>query len=99
MQPVMELPPTFIHQPPENHSYEVSPFKRNIVSIWILNYTHFNYTDKFPVRSIWGFFNTKTGTYSAPINATKCGDPVDIKDTTPYTAMQLNLSPLERAFL
>ena len=32
-----------------------------------------------------------------PINYSKQGDPVDIKDTRPYTAMQLNLNPLEAA--
>ena len=95
MNQLMELPPTFIHQPPENHSYEVSTFKRNIVSIWILNYTHFNYTDQFPVRSIWGFFNTKTEEYLSPINSTKQGNPVDIHRTSPYSAMVPDLNPLE----
>ena len=52
-------------------------------------------TDKFPVRSIWGFFNTKTEEYLSPINSTKQGNPVDIHRTTPYSAMVPDLNPLE----
>ena len=36
--------------------------------------------------------------YYAPINSTKHGNQVNIDDTRPYTAMQLNLTPLEAAF-
>ena len=50
------------------------------------------------VSTIWGFYNTKSRTYSAPVNATKCGDQVDIKNTRSFTAMQLNLNPLMAAF-
>ena len=48
-------------------------------------------------KSVWGFYNTKSRTYSAPINFSKQGDTVDINQTRPYTAMQLNLNPLEAA--
>lgn len=93
------LPQDFPHSPPEGYRYETVCFKRNVIAVWTVYDRGFVYSDYNPVRCIWGFFNTKTGTYSAPINATKQGNPVDIKDTTPYTAMQLNLNPLERAFL
>ena len=69
-----------------------------MVSIWLRNHTTFSYTSD-PVRTIWGFYNTKKGCYHAPINSTKHGDQVDINDTRDYTAMQLNLNPLMRAFL
>ena len=69
-----------------------------MVSIWLRNHTTFSYTSD-PVRTIWGFYNTKKGCYHAPINSTKHGDQVDIEDTRDYTAMQLNLNPLMRAFL
>ena len=36
--------------------------------------------------------------YFAPINFSKCGNQVDIADTRPYSAMQLNLNPLEMLF-
>ena len=91
----LELPPTFIHQPPENCSYEVSYFKRNVVSIWLLNHSTFTYTDRTPINTIWGFYNTKTEQYQSPINSTKQGNPVDIDRTTPYSAMVRNYNPLE----
>ncbi len=90
----LELPPTFIHQPPENCSYEVSTFKRNLISIWILNHSNFTYTDRTP-HAIWGFYNTKTERYLSPISSTKQGNSVDIDRTTPYSAMVRNLNPLE----
>ena len=94
----MNLPDGFPHKPPQGYSYEVKEHKRNRVSIWLRNHTTFSYTSD-PVRTIWGFYNTKKGCYHAPINSTKHGDQVDINDTRDYTAMQLNLNPLMRAFL
>ena len=94
----MNLPDGFPHKPPEGYSYEVKEHKRNMVSIWLRNHASFSYTSD-PVRTIWGFYNTKKGCYHTPINSTKHGNQVDIKDTRDYTAMQLNLNPLMRAFL
>ena len=94
----MNLPDGFPHKPPEGYSYEVKEHKRNMVSIWLRNHASFSYTSD-PVRTIWGFYNTKKGCYHAPINSSKHGNQVDIKDTRDYTAMQLNLNPLMRAFL
>ena len=34
MMNLLELPPDFIHEPPEGYAYEVKPFKRNVVAIW-----------------------------------------------------------------
>lgn len=93
----MELPPDFTHTAPEGYSYEVTAFKRNLLAIWILNHSSFSYTDKIP-QSIWGFYDTKKRCYHAPINSTKQGNTVDISNTTPYSAMQLNLNPLMAAF-
>ena len=90
----LNLPDDFPHQPPKNYSYEVTQHRRNVVAIWLRDHRSYSYTND-DVRTIWGFYNTKTGTYSSPINSTKCGDPVDIFDTRDYTAMQLNLNPLE----
>ena len=33
------------------------------------------------------------------LTSTKCGDQVDISDTRDYTSMQLNLNPLEYAYI
>ena len=93
----LELPPDFIHEPPEGYHYEVESFRRNVHRILIVNDGTFSYTDVAP-KSVWGFYNTKSRTYSAPINFSKQGDTVDINKTRPYTAMQLNLNPLMAAF-
>lgn len=91
-------PPEFKHKAPKGYSYEFSSFKRNITAIWLRNHSLFVYTSD-PVRTIFGFYNTKTRKYFAPINSKKVGKEVKLSDTTPYTAMPLNLNPLERAFL
>ena len=84
----------FPHIPPEGYYYKVKPFKRNILSIWLHHPDIYSYTSN-RVSTIWGFFNTKTRQYHAPINSTKCGDKVEIDKTTPYSAMVRNLNPLE----
>jgi len=95
----LELPHDFPHQPPKGYSYTVEDFKKNVVAIWICNHTKFDYNGGAPVRSIWGFYNTKTKCYQAPINSSKPGDKVDLDNTRPYTAMPLHLNPLEAAFV
>lgn len=93
-------PHDFPHQscPPEGYSYEFSELKRNVVAIWLRNHSTFSYTTE-PVRTIWGFHNTKTGKYYSPVNSKKVGKEVRLSDTRSFTAMQLNLNPLERAFV
>ena len=91
-------PPDFCHQPPKGYSYEITQHRKNMLAIWIINHGVFSHTDTSP-RSIWGFYSTKKRCYHAPVNSTKHGAPVEIEDTTPYSAMQLNLNPLQRAFL
>jgi hypothetical protein len=83
------------HNAPKGYSYEVEQFKHNFLAIWIYNHGEFSYTNKTP-KSIWGFYNTRTKCYHAPINASKQGDKVRIEDTSPYSAMQLKLTPLEQ---
>jgi hypothetical protein len=92
----LELPPDFFHEAPKGFSYEVTEHKKNLLAIWILNHGMFSYTKKTP-RSIWGFYNHKKRQYHAPINSIKHGSTVDIDKTSSYTAMQLNLNPLEYA--
>ena len=90
----MELPPDFIHIAPKGFSYELQNHKRNVISIWLRNHAAFSYTSD-PVKTIWGFYNTKTREYFAPKNSKTLGDIVDINSTTPYTSMQLNRKGLE----
>ena len=94
-----ELPKDFPHTAPEGYEYRVIRKNATVDAIWTVSHLGFVYNDGNAVHCIWGFYNRKTGTYYAPINSTKQGDLVDIKSTTPYSAMQLNLNPLERAFL
>ena len=89
----------FPHHPPKGYSYEFEEFKRGVVSIWLCCHRKFVYNGGAPTKTIWGFYNSKKGEYYAPINASKCGDMVNIQDTSPYSAMQLNITPLERYFV
>ncbi len=89
----------FPHSPPQGYSYEYEEFKRNIYSIWIRNHTRFDYNGGDPVRSIWGFYNTRTKTYHMPINSSTVGHAVDIERTTPYSAMIPKQTPLEAAYV
>ena len=95
------LPDGFPHTAPEHYYYECQNFKPNVVSIWLCNTQSYAYTTDSPIRTIWGFVKYKrtkrstTHTYYAPINCNKIGKEVDVNDTRPYTAMQLNLNPLE----
>jgi len=89
----------FPHSSPEGYSYEQTEFKRNVIAIWILNHRQFSYSGNRTTRSIWGFYNSKTKCFHAPINSKTVGDKVSIDNTTPYSAMQLKQTPLESAFV
>lgn len=89
----------FPHIAPNGYSYEYEDFKRNVTAIWIRNHYKFVYNGGDSVRSIWGFYNHKTKCFHSPINSKTVGHQVRIEDTTAYSAMILNLSPLEAAFV
>ena len=91
------LPDDFPHKPPKGYRYATLQFKRNVVSIWTVHQHGFVYNGHTECYCIWGFYNTKEQQYYAPINSSKIGNKVDVNDTTPYTAMPLNLNPLEYA--
>ncbi len=95
---ILSLPKSFSHNPPEGYSYEVEQFKRNCIAIWIRNHSKFDYNGGASVRSIWGFYNTKTKQYHSPVSSSKCGDLVEFRRTTSYSAMQIKLTPLELCF-
>jgi hypothetical protein len=88
--------PEFPHKAPKGYSYVFEDFKRNVTAIWIVNHSHFDYCGKSHVSSIWGFWSHKTGKYYAPVNSKTIGKEVRIEDTSPYSAMQLKLTPLEQ---
>ena len=86
----------FRHDPPKGYRYEVIRKNNSIVAIWTVCNPGFVYNNGDDIRCIWGFYNTKKRQYFAPINSNKVGEPVDFNNTTPYTAMQLNLNGLEQ---
>ena len=91
--------PNFSHKAPKGYSYEFEEFKRGVVSIWLRCHRKFDYNNGAITRTIWGFYSTKTKEYFAPINSKTIGACVNITDTRNYTAMPLNLNPLEAAFV
>ena len=79
--------------------YEVTQFNKTVLAIWICYEYQFLYREgEEPPKFIWGFYKPKKKEYYAPINSKKVGAVVDLEDTRPFTAMQLNLNPLESAF-
>ena len=89
----------FPHKPPKGMHYEQTDFKRNVIAIWIHYDRQFDYNLGDAVRCIWGFYNSKTKQYYAPINSSSVGHVVNIENTTPYSAMQLKQTPLEAAYV
>jgi len=89
----------FPHKAPEGMHYEQTDFKRNLIAIWVHYDRQFDYNLGDEVRCIWGFYNTKTRNYHAPINSTKVGDIVSLSQTTPYSAMIPKQTPLEAAYV
>ena len=79
--------------PPDGYRYVIRSHKKNIDSIWLLHPDVYTYTSD-RVYTIWGFYNTKTHKYYAPINSKTVGKEVSIEDTTPYTSMPINRNPL-----
>jgi hypothetical protein len=92
----MEL---LFHASPKGTEYVMDDFNKSTKRIWLINHRfEFVYKeDGTQPKTIWGFYKPKTKQYFAPINSKKMGKEVDIRQTTPWTAMQLNLSPLELA--
>ena len=89
----------FPHKPPKDYSYEFEEYKRGVVSIWLRCHRKFDYNNGTSTRTIWGFWKEKTNEYFAPVNSKTIGACVNIRDTRNYTAMSLNLNPLEAAFV
>ena len=96
---MLELPYDFPHKAPKGYKYRALQFKRNVISIWTVHQSGFTYDGHSESACIWGFYNTKEQQYYAPINSTKQGSQVDLKDTTPYTSMPLNLNPLMQCLM
>ena len=90
-----EIPFDFPHQTPEGYKYKAIRKDSSTIAIWTIHNPGFVYNGGDDIYCIWGFYKPKKGEYYAPINSKKVGRKVDVNSTTPYTAMQLNLNPLE----
>jgi hypothetical protein len=90
----MKLP----HEPPPGFEYWIDDHNKTIKRIWIRNLSQFSYRTENP-SSIWGFYHIKKKEFIAPINFKKPGKVVNIRDTSPYSAMKKNINPLMAAFL
>ena len=89
----------FPHKAPEGYYYEQTEFKRNVIAIWIHYKRRFDYNNGDHVQCIWGFYNTKTKQYHSPVNSKTVGNVIKIENTTPYSAMQIKQTALEKAFV
>lgn len=82
--------------PPEGYHYEVTEHKRNVMAVWLCGGPTYLYKGGETARTIHSFYNTKKGTWHAPVDTKKVGDEVQLNQIRPWTAMQLNLNPLEQ---
>jgi hypothetical protein len=80
----------FPHKEPSGYHYETEEYKRNVIRIVLHCDRKFDYNLGKPTKTIWGFFNSKTGKFYRPINYKDMGKEItDLKSTTtPYTGMK-----------
>lgn len=84
-----ELP----HIAPDGYYYRKESFNKMYDIVWLVSEQQFVYNGGEMSKTVWGFIHKKTGSIHAPINSKKVGKVVT--QTRPYTAMPLNLNPLE----
>ena len=82
------LPTDFPHTAPEGYHYETTPAKQNYTAIWLCHHREYIYHDT-PIRTIWEtIMEEKHNAIMRLYQLTKRGNKVDLRDTTPYTAMR-----------
>ena len=84
---------------PEGYSYEYTEHNTRLIAIWLRHHKVYDYNLGKPTKTVWGFYNSKKREYFAPINSSKPGERVNIQNTTPYTAMPIQLTTLEKCFV
>ena len=62
---MIELPCDFPHKPPKGYSYEVKPFKRNMVAIWLRH--HYDYSYSSDVVLLFGDSTTTNRDVLRPV--------------------------------
>ena len=89
----------FPHKAPKGYSYEFEEHNTRLTAIWLHHFKCYDYNLGKPIKTIWGFYSFKKKQYFSPINSKTPGKVINISQTTPYTAMQLKQTPLEKAFV
>lgn len=89
----------FPHTAPQGYSYEFEEFKKGVTAIWLRHHCTYDYNLGQSVRTIWGFYKSKSRSYFAPVNSKTIGKLVGIDDTTPYTSMPILLKGVEQYFV
>jgi hypothetical protein len=89
----------FPHKAPKDYSYEFETWNTRTVRIMLRCHRQFDYNLGASTATVWGFYSPKKRIYYAPINAKTIGKEVNIDNTTPYTAMPLNRTSLEKCFV
>lgn len=79
----------FPFKAPEGYHYGTETYKRNVVRIVLHCDRKFNYNGGEQSKTVWGFFNSKTGKFYRPINYKDMGEEIqDLKSsTTAYSGM------------
>jgi hypothetical protein len=91
--------PEFPHSAPKDYSYEFQQFNARTIRIMLRCHRKFDYNLGASTATVWGFYSPKKRVYYAPVNVKTIGKEIDIRNTTPYTAMPIKLTPLESAFV
>jgi hypothetical protein len=91
--------PEFSHKAPKGYSYEFEQYNTRTVRIMLRHHAQYDYNLGKSVATVWGFYAPKKRVYHAPINATSIGKEIDIQNTTPYTAMPIQQTALEKCFV
>jgi len=94
----LKIPP-LPYSAPDGYSYEYEQFNPSTIRIMLLCHRKFDYNLGASTKTIHSFYNPKKRIYYAPVNVKTIGKEIDIENTTPYSAMPINQTPLEAAFL
>ena len=89
----------FPHQAPKDYSYEYEQFNTRTIRIMLRCHKEFDYNLGVSTATVWGFYSPKKKIYYAPVNVKTIGKEVNVMNTTPYTAMKIKLTTLEKFFI
>ena len=92
----------FPHEAPTGYHYVTEDYKKNVIRIVLHCDRKFDYNLGKPTKTVWGFWNSKTGKFYRPINYKEMGKVIEDLEstTTAYTGMEPpQKSILEQCFV